>query len=33
MDLFELGSTGVSLEEIFLQLTREQHPDDYEEQD
>ncbi len=26
-DLLELGSTGVSLEEIFLQLTREQHPD------
>jgi ABC-2 type transport system ATP-binding protein len=26
LDLLELGSAGVSLEEIFLQLTREQHP-------
>lgn len=33
MDLFELGSAGVSLEEIFLQLTREQHPEDQQEQD
>jgi ABC-2 type transport system ATP-binding protein len=27
-DLLELGTTGVSLEEIFLQLTREQQPND-----
>jgi ABC-2 type transport system ATP-binding protein len=33
LDLFELGSAGVSLEEIFLQLTREQHPEDDREQD
>ncbi len=32
MDLYELGSAGVSLEEIFLQLTREQHPEDHREQ-
>ncbi len=33
VDLLELGSAGVSLEEIFLQLTREQHPEDHREQD
>jgi ABC-2 type transport system ATP-binding protein len=33
LDLFELGSAGVSLEEIFLQLTREQHPEDQRAQD
>jgi ABC-2 type transport system ATP-binding protein len=33
MDLFELGTAGVSLEEIFLQLTREQHTEDHQEQD